>query len=155
MARGQLTIARGRLESLEHVAARSALRATLRSRDGRQLLEGAVLINCTGPQAHPLRSGNPLLHRAIADGIARPDPLALGLATDELSRVISRDGAAQRALYALGTLARGSQWELTAIPEIRGQAEVVARNIELFSAARVYQSAKAHVLTEAPAALVM
>ena len=155
ITRGQLTILRGRLEFLEHVAARSALRATLRSHDGRQLLEGAVLINCTGPQAHPLRAGNPLLHRAIADGVARPDPLALGLATDERSRVISRDGAAQRTLYALGTLARGSQWELTAVPEIREQAQVVARDIELFAAARVHQAAEARVLTEAHTALAM
>jgi uncharacterized NAD(P)/FAD-binding protein YdhS len=155
IARGQLTILRGRLESIEHVAARSSLRATLRSNDSRQLLEGAVLINCTGPQAHPLRAANPLLHKAIADGVARPDPLALGLATDQHSRVIARDGATQRSLYALGTLARGSQWELTAVPEIRGQAQVVARDIELFAAARTHQPGEARVLTEAQGAFAM
>jgi uncharacterized NAD(P)/FAD-binding protein YdhS len=155
IARGQLTILRGRLESLEHVAARGTLRATLRRNDGRQLLEGAVLINCTGPQAHPLRAANPLLHRAIADGAARPDPLALGLATDQRFRVIARDGVAQRTLYALGTLARGSQWELTAVPEIREQAQAVARDIELFAAARMHQAAEARVPTEAPASFAM
>jgi uncharacterized NAD(P)/FAD-binding protein YdhS len=155
IARGQLTILRGRLESLEHIPARAALRATLRRNDGRQLLEGAVLINCTGPQAHPLRATNPLLHRAIADGIARLDPLGLGLATDQRSHVLSRDGAAQRTLYAFGTLARGSQWELTAVPEIREQARVVAREIELLAAARVPQAAEARMLTEARSALAM
>jgi len=155
IARGQLTILRGRLESLEHVPDRAALRATLRRNDGRQLLEGAVLINCTGPQANPLRAGNPLLHRAIADGVAQLDPLGLGLATDQRSRVISRDGAAQRTLYAFGTLARGSQWELTAVPEIRGQAQVVARDIELLAPARAPQAAQARALTEAQTALAM
>jgi uncharacterized NAD(P)/FAD-binding protein YdhS len=155
IARGKLTILRGRLEALDHVAARSALRATLRGVGGRQLIEGAVLINCTGPQAHPLRGANPVLHRAIADGVARPDPLALGLATDERSRVISRDGAAQRTLYALGTLARGSQWELTAVPEIREQAQIVARDIELFAAGRVHQPADARLLAEPQPAIAM
>jgi uncharacterized NAD(P)/FAD-binding protein YdhS len=155
IARGQLTIVRGRLESLEHVAARASLRATLRQNDSRQLLEGAVLINCTGPQAHPLRAANPLLQRAVADGVARPDPLALGLATDQRFRVISRDGAAQRALYALGTLARGSQWELTAVPEIRDQAQSVARDIELFMAARAHPASDARVLVQAQTSLAM
>jgi len=155
IARGQLTILRGRLESLELVASRASLRATLRLHDSRQLLEGAVLINCTGPQAHPLRAANPLLHGAIADGVARLDPLALGLATDQRFRVISRDGAVQRTLYALGTLARGSRWELTALPEIREQAQVVAHDIELLAAARAYPAAEARSLTEAQASLAL
>jgi len=155
IARGQLTILRGRIESLEHVPARAALRATLRRHDGRQLLEGAVLINCTGPQADPLRAANPLLHRIIADGVARLDPLALGLATDQRSHVIARDGTAQRTLYAFGTLARGSQWELTAVPEIREQAQVVAREIERFAAARMHQAAEGRVPTEPQTALAM
>lgn len=155
IARGQLTIVRGRLESLEHVAARAALRAIVRRNDCRQLLEGAVLINCTGPQAHPLRVANPLLRRAIADGVARPDALALGLATDQRFRVIARDGAAQRTLYALGTLTRGSQWELTAVPEIREQVRIVARDIELFVAARAYAAAATRVPVEAQTSLAM
>jgi uncharacterized NAD(P)/FAD-binding protein YdhS len=155
IARGQLTILRGRLESLEHVTARAALRATLRRNDCRQLLEGAVLINCTGPQAHPLRAANPLLQRAVADGVARTDALGLGLATDQRSRVISRDGAAQRTLYALGTLARGRQWELTAVPEIREQARTVARDIENLVAARTHPAADARVPVEAHTSLAV
>jgi hypothetical protein len=48
-------------------------------------------------------------------GHARPDALSLGLATDERFHVCSRTTVAvQRTLYALGPLARGRQWELTA-----------------------------------------
>jgi uncharacterized NAD(P)/FAD-binding protein YdhS len=155
IGRGQLTVVRGRLESLEHVAARACLRATVRRNDGLQLLEGAVLINCTGPQVHPLRVANPLLRRAVADGVARPDPLALGLATDQRFRLISRDGVAQRTLYALGTLARGSQWELTAVPEIREQARIVARDIELFAGERAHAAADSRVPLAAQTSLAM
>ena len=155
IARGQLTVARGRLETLERIAARDALRVTLRRNEHRQVLEGAVLINCTGPQTHALRVANPLLRKLVADGIARPDALALGLATDQRSRVISREGTAQRTLYALGTLARESQWELTAVPEIREQARSVARDIEQCLAARAQQADEGRALAQAHAALAM
>jgi len=155
IARGQLTVSRGRLESLEHVAARACLRVTLRREDSRESLEGAVLVNCTGPQTHPLRGTNPLLQSIVADGIARPDALGLGLVTDLRSRVLARDGAVQRSLYALGTLARGSQWELTAVPELREQARVVARDIELGMRARAAQVADARALSEARTSLAM
>jgi uncharacterized NAD(P)/FAD-binding protein YdhS len=155
IARGQLAILRGRLEALEYHAARSSLRATLRRKERRHVLEGAVLINCTGPQADVRRAGNPLLQRAITDGVASADALALGLATDERFRVISGAGTAQRTLYALGTLARGSQWEITAVPEIREQARVVARDIELFVAARLKQTADTRAPAEAKTSLAV
>ncbi|HEY5102555.1 MAG TPA: FAD/NAD(P)-binding protein, partial [Steroidobacteraceae bacterium] len=137
IARGQLKIVRGRLEALEHDVAGGSLRAILRQHDGPRVLRGSVLINCTGPGTNALRAANPLLQSLVADGTARPDALELGLATDRRSRVLSRAGAVQRTLFALGTLARGSQWELTAIPEIREQARLIAREIELQAATRV------------------
>jgi uncharacterized NAD(P)/FAD-binding protein YdhS len=155
IARGQLSIARGRLEAFEYVAARDSLRATLRRKGLRQVLEGSVLINCTGPQTHPLRVANSLLRNSVAEGVARSDALALGLATDPRSRVISRDGAAHRTLYALGTLARGSQWELTAVPEIREQACGVARDIDQYMATRAQQAAEGRVFVEARSSLAL
>jgi uncharacterized NAD(P)/FAD-binding protein YdhS len=87
-------------------------------------------------------------------GLRRP-ALQLGLATEQRSRVISRDGTVQRTLYALGTLARGSQWELTAAPEIRAQAREVAREIELASAARSLERTSARRLADAGASLTL
>jgi uncharacterized NAD(P)/FAD-binding protein YdhS len=139
LARGQLSVARGRLESLEHVGARGTLRATLRRG---AVLEGAALINCTGPATDVRRSNNALLRNIVADGLVRPDALALGLATDERFRLLSGDGALQRTLYALGTLARGSQWELTAVAEIRKQARLVARDIELYATVRAQRASE-------------
>jgi uncharacterized NAD(P)/FAD-binding protein YdhS len=155
IARGQLKIVRGRLDALEHDVQRGGLRATVRQADGPRVLKGAVLINCTGPSTHPLRVANPLLQSLVADGTARPDAVELGLATDRRSRVLSRDGSVQRRLYALGTLARGSQWELTAIPEIRAQARLVAREIELQSAARAVENTEARMPLETRAAVTM
>jgi uncharacterized NAD(P)/FAD-binding protein YdhS len=153
MARGQLAIVRGRLEALEHDVSRACLLASVRGAQGPRVLEGAVLINCTGPETHPLRVANPLLQSLIADGLARPDALGLGLATDPRSRVMSRDGVAQRTLYALGTLARGSQWELTAVPEIREQVRGVARAITSESATRTEEPRAACALFAARASI--
>jgi uncharacterized NAD(P)/FAD-binding protein YdhS len=155
IVRGQLRIVRGRLAALEHDVARDCLRATVRYAHGQRLLEGAVLINCTGPETHPLKVANRLLRSLIADGVARPDALQLGLATDQHSRVVSREGTVQRSLYALGTLARGRQWELTAVPEIRAQAQQLAREIELASAARSLEKTSARMLSDAGASVTL
>jgi uncharacterized NAD(P)/FAD-binding protein YdhS len=117
------------------------LRATLRrGAASAAVLEGAVLINCTGPGTDVRRSNNELLRSILAAGLVRPDPLALGLATDERFRLVSRAGELQRTLYALGTLTRGRQWEVTAVPEIREQARLVARDIELYAAVRAQRA---------------
>ena len=87
------------------------------------------MINCTGPEADPRRSSNPLLQNLVSDLLAQPDTLGLGLAVDRHSRLIAADGSAHRSLYALGSLTRGSRWEVTAVAEIRDQATAIARRM--------------------------
>jgi uncharacterized NAD(P)/FAD-binding protein YdhS len=94
------------------------------------------LPNCTGSETDPRRALNPLLQSLVGDGIARADSLGLGLAVDQQSRVIAGDGTAHPSLYALGPLTRGSRWEVTAIAEIRDQANGVARQLARAFAAR-------------------
>jgi uncharacterized NAD(P)/FAD-binding protein YdhS len=65
----------------------------------------------------------------MGDGIARPDPLGLGLATDTRSRVIGANGTVHENLFALGALSRGVRFETTAIPEISEQVDAMAREI--------------------------
>ena len=86
-------------------------------------------MNCTGPEQHPGRSANPLLQGLIGDNIARTDALGLGLSVDSESRVISPNGSAHPALFAVGSLTRGTRWEITAIPEMREQAGAVVRKM--------------------------
>src|SRR6185369_9954803 len=92
-------------------------------------LDVARIVNCTGPDQHPGRSANPLLHGLIGDTLARIDPLGLGLAVDAESRVISPNGSAHSSLFAVGSLTRGTRWEITAIPEMREQANAVVRKV--------------------------
>jgi uncharacterized NAD(P)/FAD-binding protein YdhS len=130
LASGQLQILRGRLAGIEHHALRNSLSVSLRQADGLQVVEVARLINCTGPEQDPAKSTNPLLNTLVGDSIARPDVMRLGLAVDAASRVVGRDGHAHRSLFAFGALTRGCRWEVTGIPELRDQANLVAREIE-------------------------
>lgn len=127
--RGQVRILRGRIDSIEAAAAEPRVRVRVRQAARSVDLSVARVINCTGPETDPRRAGNTLLNSALTDSIAQRDALGLGLAVDRHSRVIAASGFAHPNLFALGPLARGSRWEVTAIAEIREQAAAVARHI--------------------------
>ncbi len=119
---GRLEIAAGRIASLH--ADGDELVATLNLR-GRSEAVGrrfAAAFNCTGPLGEMSRTRDPLLRQLLRDGLVRLDGLGIGLAVDERSRAGERS-------WAMGPLTRGCFWEITAVPDVRGQAEAVAADI--------------------------
>ena len=84
----------------------------------------ALAINCTGPLGAISQSKDPLLKSLFEVGLARPDALDIGLEVDEHSRV-----AGGERIWALGPLTKGKWWEITAVPDIRGQVAAVADDI--------------------------
>jgi uncharacterized NAD(P)/FAD-binding protein YdhS len=64
----------------------------------------------------------------LAAGTARPDALGIGLDIDPDGRLVSADGTAER-VFVVGPARRGTQWESTAVPEIRTHATEVAAAI--------------------------
>ncbi len=56
-------------------------------------------------------------------------PLGLGIMVDETSRLIGRDGQPQHNIHVVGALTAGRFWEITAVPDIRVQANAVAAQI--------------------------
>lgn len=84
-----------------------------------------VVIDCTGPRPSASAGWNPLVDAMLIAGTARPDPLAIGLDIDTGGHLRSRTGPAAR-LLVVGPARRGTQWESTAIPEIRQHATEVA-----------------------------
>jgi uncharacterized NAD(P)/FAD-binding protein YdhS/tetratricopeptide (TPR) repeat protein len=95
--------------------------------DGSRVLAAAV-VNCTGAGAGVRTSHDPLIMNLLATGLATPDSLDLGFATDASGRLVAADGA-RPAIWAIGPLRRGELWESTAIPEIRGQAADLGRAV--------------------------
>ncbi|GIH14906.1 FAD/NAD(P)-binding protein [Rugosimonospora africana] len=79
---------------------------------------GAV-VNCTG-RGSAARSS--LGRRLLADGLARPDPLGVGIDVDTDGRLVSGTGRSHERILAIGPPRRGQWWETDAVPEIRAQA---------------------------------
>lgn len=83
-----------------------------------------LAINCTGPLGSISASTDPLIKGLLEAGLAKSDPLDLGLDVDEQSRVQGGE-----RIWALGPLTKGKWWEITAVPDIRGQVAAVAEDI--------------------------
>jgi uncharacterized NAD(P)/FAD-binding protein YdhS len=73
--------------------------------------------------------GSRLLDVLCASGAVRPHPLALGLDTCGDGAQRDAHGRASETLFAIGPLRRGELWESTAVPEIRAQAQTLARRL--------------------------
>lgn len=88
------------------------------------------IINCTGMERAGL-AHSPLLQEMHRQGLVVADPLGLGISIDPNSRALNSDGTVQPNLFAVGALTAGQFWEITAVPDIRAQAEQVATYIAM------------------------
>jgi uncharacterized NAD(P)/FAD-binding protein YdhS len=89
-------------------------------------LAAGWLINATGPGADLTRTSDPLLRDLLGRGLARPDPLRLGLDASPDGAVLDAAGTPSATVFTLGPTLRGVRYETTAIPEIRDQAATLA-----------------------------
>jgi uncharacterized NAD(P)/FAD-binding protein YdhS len=83
------------------------------------------VINCTGPASDYQRLADPLVQSLLHAGLARPDPLRLGL---EVTADSALAGPSRR-LFAMGPVTRGAFWEVTSVPDIRQQCDALASQI--------------------------
>ena len=98
------------------------------------------VVNCTGSETDCRRIDDSLIVSLFAQGLARPDPLFLGLDTDRHGGLIDYNGAASPTLFAVGPTRKGSLWETTAVPEIRKQAADLAEHVAGTLASRSLRS---------------
>jgi uncharacterized NAD(P)/FAD-binding protein YdhS len=127
---GQLTLAAGKIRKLTLEPDGFALcRWRGRGEQGGYVFRAASVINCTGPTGDILASTDPLIQDLVKRGLARPDPLRLGFDVDEGGRVRDVSGQASPTLLAVGPATRGASWEITAVPDIRGQTVAVAETV--------------------------
>lgn len=122
---GRLQVHKGRIAGLDDAGPN--VRVTIEGEDGgRTTLEGGLVVNCTGPQSGFSSCTDRLFQSLLERGLVRPDGLDMGIEVDADFAAVGRDGR-RSFLYALGPLLRGSLWETTAVPELRGQAMRVAQ----------------------------
>ncbi len=87
------------------------------------------VVNCSGSQPLCAPGWSALVDGLLADGLARPDALGLGLDVDTHGRLLRGDGSPTPWMYAVGLARRGTLYETTAIPELREQARDVAARL--------------------------
>ena len=129
-ARGELELVAARI--LRTSTASDHVAVDLRPRGADEVtrtLRADWLLNCIGPSENFSRLDDPLWSQLLAQGIARPGPLDMGVDVDTDLRLIARDGRAHADLSALGLPTRGCFWEVTAVVHIRQQAQALARRL--------------------------
>ena len=126
-ASGQVAFAKGWIRGFERNGDGATVVWSTRGVPHR--LDVAKIINCTGPAGNLERTRSPLLGDLLERGLARPDACHLGLEVDADCHVIGADGQANPRLLAIGPMSRGAFWEITAVPDIRVQALLVAEQL--------------------------
>ncbi|NUR21519.1 FAD/NAD(P)-binding protein [Frateuria sp.] len=104
------------------------LAVSVRDRGAQRIrtIESDLVVQATGLDTSVAFSTHGLLAQLLRDGLAVPDPLELGVQADGEGQLLDASGLPQHGLYAIGSLLRGTQWECTAMPEIRTAAHRLA-----------------------------
>lgn len=126
---GQATLHAGRLTNYQEFSDGAEVSFRDRETGSQRLVRVDQVINCTGPETDCRRIADPLIKSLLAQGIARPDPLFLGLDVDSEGALIDSDGTPSSTFFALGPARKGSLWETIAVPEIREQASQLAERL--------------------------
>lgn len=124
---GRLVIHRGQVRAVRPDGER--MRVLLDGGADTVELQADWLVSGTGATADITANASPLLRDLFRSGLARPDPLRLGIDASAAGAVIDAAGSPSDVLYTLGPPLRGLWYETTAIPEIRAQAGALARLI--------------------------
>ena len=115
---GRLSVHAGQVRAV--TAAPGTLRVRIEQEAGASPEhEAGWLVNATGPDGDITRTRDPLLRDLLRRGLARPDPLRLGLDATPSGAVLDSAGRPSGTLFTLGPPLRGLWYETTAIPEIR------------------------------------
>lgn len=129
MERGSLVPRAGRV--LEFRDESTHVRVAIQRRDTGEVetLRVGRVINCTGPSTNLSRTRDALLASLRDAGLVRPDPLGLGLESDDAGRALDAQGTVVPWLRMIGPLRRPSLWETTAAPELRSHAVAMAKSL--------------------------
>jgi uncharacterized NAD(P)/FAD-binding protein YdhS len=129
IASGELTIAAGRIVDVTVVEDGLAVAWRPRGRDAQRVDVFDRVINCTGPAGAVSHSRTPLIRSLLARGYVAPEALGLGFEVEASGALVDAGGRPQQTLFGIGPLCRGAFWEMTAVPDLRGQAKAVADQI--------------------------
>jgi uncharacterized NAD(P)/FAD-binding protein YdhS len=128
-ASGQLEIIAGRIHDIVETGAALEVRYTPRAEVGARVERAGLVVNCVGPEWDYGRVDHALVKNLMRRGLIRSGPAGIGLDSLPNGAILGRDGTVSGVLYTLGSTMRGVLWETLAAPEIRVQAEQLARRL--------------------------
>ena len=121
-ARGQVKILTAHVTGVERTAKGFTVAFRRRGAATDETVQVVGIVNCTGPKQKLSADPTNFLGALIVAGLAKADPLGLGLAVDGDFRVIGN----ATNFYALGPLTRERFGDTYGAPEIEVQAERLA-----------------------------
>ncbi|MGA2998384.1 FAD/NAD(P)-binding protein [Bradyrhizobium sp.] len=133
----QLTLTAAKIVDISPNSAGAMVRYRRRGQVGIESLEVDAIVDCTGIVKNPAATGNPAVRSLFDQGLARSDPLHMGIEVASDCAIVDRQGLPSQRLFAIGPLTRAAFWEIIAIPDIRNQcvqlAEQLVRNADQVS----------------------
>ncbi|HRQ64544.1 MAG TPA: FAD/NAD(P)-binding protein [Xanthomonadaceae bacterium] len=124
---GQLRIVAGRIQDLVETGPGMAVRYVARGGTAIEVESAARVINCIGPESDYERVEHPLVRNLLRSRRIRSGPAGLGVDASPDGAIIDAAGIGSEVLFTLGSTMKGVLWEVVAVPEIRVQAERLAR----------------------------
>ncbi|MGX7875905.1 FAD/NAD(P)-binding protein [Mesorhizobium sp. ORM6] len=94
-----------------------------------ETFEVARIYDCSGIVRDISTSSNSVVRSLVDRGLARPDPLRIGLDVSANCEIIASDGTVSAKILAVGPLTRGTFFEIDAIPDIRVQCARLSKRL--------------------------
>ncbi len=128
IARRELSIVAGRVAEVMPGANSIAVDVKRRGAATIERFDVGAIVNCTGPGDFA-RSNDPLVSALRRGGSLEGDAFGLGITTDHDGALLNHDGRPSSVLFTLGSPRRLMEWESTAVPELRVQADRLSRRL--------------------------
>jgi uncharacterized NAD(P)/FAD-binding protein YdhS len=126
---GRLRVGAGRVLRYDWNGRPVAAHVRWRGSDQLECVRVNRVVNCTGADMDLTRVRSPLVQHLYQHGMIRPDPVGIGVVTDDEGGVVDQQGRAQAGLYLAGPLRRGHSWENLAVPELREDVARLAEHV--------------------------
>jgi len=128
---GKLHINSGKIIDITELNESITVQYFDKKENGIKAINVSRIINCTGPETDLTNLDKSFLKNCLLKGILTQDKLRIGIKADtESFQIINSNGKPHTNLYTIGSNLKGELWESTAVNELRGQAEKLAKKLK-------------------------
>jgi uncharacterized NAD(P)/FAD-binding protein YdhS len=126
IAAGRLEVIAAKVTRIEPNAGGALVSYRRRGQNKITSMQVGRIVDCTGIVKDPCATTNPVVASLFDKGLARADPLNIGIEIHTDCAIINSEGLPSRRLFAIGPVTRAAFWEVIAIPDIRNQCAALA-----------------------------